>query len=813
MRISELEIENFKLFDEHFQLGSQEDSLRANLSGSDIIVLNGPNGYGKTSIFDAIEFALTGKIKRINHYNEALGVTKSELYDKKILIADETKESCVGLTLVEGECTIKIQYLCPPVKKNEKTKATKENNPIKIFEHFNRTIFLNDKTIENKSEQETILQQYGLNDMDEFFDKCCFLSQDEHLNFLKEAKNNKAAALEFLFSVPEEQKKELERVNHIIDSLRNRNTKYNIGLLDELEKRENDLNIAISGQKLIDSGYNENEKGQVSYVRLFPQREVKWDEEELMLEKEEYDDSMNEIDTLIYFSEQKEMCKNYVFNKPYQDMIKAFSGDEKITYADNPLEYAYRYYALLLEEETIEQKYLTEQKYWTLITCLEKREFGNINWKFVSDEELLNDNEVSVIKSELNQVADLQNTQGVTSKVISNITHAREAFLAYTEKAMDEGMIVDASCPLCGAPYGDRKILDEKIKIETEVLQKLCDDSGIKIKNIIDDIYKKYFDNLTKKAQLKLEKPIPEYLYEKLQEIKKYKAKILEVNRMLQNIGIQIPEKYQEDIQQINIGYEELMKDIKAKCKIIPEEIAIQLEVKDFMDYYDKFYNKDEKLFEGMENVVLLSKKQFVKNKFFDRNKKQLKDNEKELIKVHGRIEELKKIYDDLCTYQTAINQGISAYKKKIISDIEPLLYVYTAKILQQKFNGKSIFISADENMTKIQLINSMQDKQDILYNMSSGQLAAVAISFLMCMNQVYMGSKVFPILMIDDPIQTIDDVNMVGLVDILRYEFADRQIIISTHEQKFDWYLRYKYERARKKIFPINMKERILNG
>lgn len=65
--------------------------------------------------------------------------------------------------------------------------------------------------------------------------------------------------------------------------------------------------------------------------------------------------------------------------------------------------------------------------------------------------------------------------------------------------------------------------------------------------------------------------------------------------------------------------------------------------------------------------------------------------------------------------------KGMQNYKKKIIRDIEPLLHAYNAQILQQKFNGKSIFISADEKIENVQLINSGEDKNDILYSMSSG--------------------------------------------------------------------------------------------
>lgn len=72
---------------------------------------------------------------------------------------------------------------------------------------------------------------------------------------------------------------------------------------------------------------------------------------------------------------------------------------------------------------------------------------------------------------------------------------------------------------------------------------------------------------------------------------------------------------------------------------------------------------------------------------------------------------------------------------------------------------------------------------------------------------------QALPFILIDDPIQTMNDVNMVGLVDILRFEFGDAQIFISTHEQKFEWYLKYKYEKANKKIASYNMKNMILQG
>lgn len=74
---------------------------------------------------------------------------------------------------------------------------------------------------------------------------------------------------------------------------------------------------------------------------------------------------------------------------------------------------------------------------------------------------------------------------------------------------------------------------------------------------------------------------------------------------------------------------------------------------------------------------------------------------------------------------------------------------------------------------------------------MSSGQLAALVISFTLALNKRYSTNK---LLFVDDPIQTLDELNIVGLIDVLRNEFHDRQIFISTHEDQMSAYIRYKF-------------------
>ena len=63
-------------------------------------------------------------------------------------------------------------------------------------------------------------------------------------------------------------------------------------------------------------------------------------------------------------------------------------------------------------------------------------------------------------------------------------------------------------------------------------------------------------------------------------------------------------------------------------------------------------------------------------------------------------------------------------------------------------------------------------------------------------------------LLLIDDPVQTMDEINVAGFIDLLRHEFRDRQIFISTHEDHTSSYFRYKFGKADLETQRINFKD-----
>lgn len=99
---------------------------------------------------------------------------------------------------------------------------------------------------------------------------------------------------------------------------------------------------------------------------------------------------------------------------------------------------------------------------------------------------------------------------------------------------------------------------------------------------------------------------------------------------------------------------------------------------------------------------------------------------------------------------------------------------MYTSRLLQSYQGGQGVLM---ENNGESIRFTAPGNEHDILYTMSSGQLSAVLLSFSLALNKIYSGDGIKTVL-IDDPIQCMDDINMISFVELLRREFSDCQII-----------------------------------
>ena len=113
---------------------------------------------------------------------------------------------------------------------------------------------------------------------------------------------------------------------------------------------------------------------------------------------------------------------------------------------------------------------------------------------------------------------------------------------------------------------------------------------------------------------------------------------------------------------------------------------------------------------------------------------------------------------------------------------------------MQDSYYGRGVFLNykvSPSGISRILFVSGNSENDvDVLLNMSSGQLISVAIAFLLSLNKLYDRSQ---FLAIDDPVQTIDDINLWGLIETLRHEFSDKFLLLSTHEDDSAALIRYK--------------------
>lgn len=67
----------------------------------------------------------------------------------------------------------------------------------------------------------------------------------------------------------------------------------------------------------------------------------------------------------------------------------------------------------------------------------------------------------------------------------------------------------------------------------------------------------------------------------------------------------------------------------------------------------------------------------------------------------------------------------------------------------------------------------------------SSSQANIAALSYFLALGWA-AGDRTLPFLLLDDPLQSMDDVNVLGFSDLCRFARRQRQLLISTHEDRF---------------------------
>lgn len=150
-------------------------------------------------------------------------------------------------------------------------------------------------------------------------------------------------------------------------------------------------------------------------------------------------------------------------------------------------------------------------------------------------------------------------------------------------------------------------------------------------------------------------------------------------------------------------------------------------------------------------------------------------------------------------TYKKALKE----YQTKLVERIKVPLYVYSGKVIQNYPMGLGVIARIKAS----QIVFETEKKDDDVFEyLSAGQLNGVMLSIMLAVRSVLDLDESINLIMIDDPLQTIDDISAFSYADLLAEQFGDAQIILSTHEADKSDLLEFKFRQHGREIKKYNM-------
>ncbi|EPR9359599.1 AAA family ATPase [Acinetobacter baumannii] len=774
IKLNRIIIRNFKIFG--------EEPYIINFGKSELILLDGPNGYGKTSVFDAIELALTGNLSRLIALDNRQNPTD-------IVVAHKNSENVeIIIELIDNQSNLKV------FKRKLKSKIPNSARKISKFSELWELFEVNGDNC-TLIESDFLENYFHSKNFSRDFLLFHYVQQEETSHFLKS--NNETQRAEELAQLFGNINSSYEKLNKIYEiNKKIINSQKNV--LEKISYLENHYKVSsINDQAL---------KNIEPHFHLFPwlaktPKAVFWDKTNI--------DNFNQ-DKLNIFLNEINLIKDFLVNKNTFFRIRAFHN---VTLQTELLQYYLGYFNFIDKVEEINE----ESNYYHLISnaykILREGDFKKIKsildldfilGKFIPDHTIL-------FKAELESLLEKEEKLKGLSSIHSEIIKYRDSMTSALQSLPEEN-----NCILCGTSFQKH---DELLHAITKHGHYLHSELSTQDKLIIqarDSFNLNYLKPLLSKCNEYLEKnfkPSQEDL-NYLSKAVQMKDRLFKLKNWLVLNNIEYSDLTSKEYPIDNKDYffhqavEKICDRIKSAIGKIPDEYYEKNQESSFERIYLDYFNNDPKNLELINQELLELKENYIKNLYFN----SLQD----VLNEHSRLNKINNIYkssiEDIANITRIIKKKIRQYQKKLITDIEIPFYIYSGKILQthQAGLGQGIFIkdpTGEDQLKNVRLVSNWKSDHDILNTMSSGQISAVVIALTLALHRVY--STRFSCILIDDPVQTMDDINMSSLVELLRNDFSDKQVVLSTHEDKVARYFTYKYLKYNKNVKIVNIMQK----
>ncbi|MGF1732135.1 AAA family ATPase [Photobacterium kasasachensis] len=778
-KINRLTIDNFKVF-KHADIA---------INGSTLTILDGPNGFGKTSFYDAVELLFTGKIKRyieletkaIDKRNQVCGCPF--VYDKA---GNGESLSIKAEIELENERFILERYAL--ISKLNECKGLNSAN-FKLRKIFTSDLKRRYYDIYNETEFiEKILGKNHINNFHLFH----YLEQEENTALLKDKGKNKQEKIAHLFDVGDIKDiiTKIDTVKKTISKLKNKDRKEEIdNLKAEIDQLKENLNRS-------------DEK--IEYQRIISYSEHPWDKERIHFDADTYANWISQngiINKIITFVANFPDYTALLHNRSIQQNLKP-----KPQAVEDLLKYGYHLKFLNNYKEDIQNydqaSFILDE---TIVDLIKSISESKLNLSPFLLKLLGNDFDINTYNIDKDEIKNLIfKSNDITANIIK-LKNIRDSFLEVFNEYHDHSEN-DKACPTCGFEWESKQELIDNIEVQTNIFNTLATDTSKEISSKIDKFNKSHIGVI----KLKLN----DYIDANKNSIK-YKREIMNLGK--ENLGyleshLTNLAKFDIDITPLlnkTFNQEEILKTEQFNQEV--SKLYKTVNYEKIYDYYDEIF---QSVFSGKEiNVYntnqedLNNKKKYIQQQYTQSIVLSINAKEDEFKNKSIKYENAKFIESKLSTLLKIYKDSMKDYLRTISKDIEILFHIYSGRLLQSYQQGLGIFIENKGN--SISFRENPKTEHDVIFSMSSGQLSALVISFTLALNKRYAKNN---LLLIDDPVQTLDEINISGFVDLLRNEFDDRKIFISTHEDNMSSYMRYKFKKMNLETNRVNFKRKMLN-
>lgn len=726
-----------------------------------LMILNGPNGYGKTTLFDAIELLLTGDIKAFKSDLKSRGKD-----NYSILANNPHKPMSFSADFQSQDGTVLS------IKR--------------IFSFTPEGGCTNLLTIDGKTCNSNELQKI-LNFNQNLFDLGIYISQRESLAFLQNKYKTRGQEIAEIIDVSFI-KRRIDTLQDIKNFLLGKLQEIKSPLLKEkgeLKESIQKLQQQIEAQKITSA--------QPKYERLFYDFEYNFDKENIDI-NDSFDSLVEVVENLKNFSENYENYKNECFNQLIDKLIN-WDQDEYFAL------YNRRFINIVKENK----KQLDNLNFIQRATINLKKGKIPLRCRDIYKNLGVPDNDLETLDDLTIQVQITEKKLGVREAALQKIIDSRAQFLSTYVESRDSAGLVENTCPLCGTRFNDLleavKIAEEELKRDNSVIQKELRTLKDKQKTAVNSVIE-YFENVLGRNRLLL------LLQKDFERVKDLNT--IQLEKSLNRIGI--------DFQNDKIDYclddfNRALKEVLQKLTEMRRPHTINLSRSQMVQYkelHNRFYHGKSVSHTSKD---FQNKIEYISYQFGLKSRKKIQSLKDSLEKIEAKLTHLDVFYQGKISTLSTLSDKYKLAQRKYNDAIQRALklpiYIFSGKIIQNYPLGLGVIAEIDS--TKIVL--KPQGKDDDVYNvLSAGQLNGLALSVLLAVHTVYGKHSGLNLLLIDDPLQTIDEVSAISLTDLLADQINQGQIMISTHEEQKAKLFQYKFLQAGYNVKNLNMQSLYLN-